>query len=73
MHRVSICCNPHLCRDIAARNIHLLAGNFAKVANVEFAVKGGNIQKPMSLPIKWTAPEAIESRVRILNHMHVFS
>ena len=73
MHRVSICCNPHHYRDIATRNVLLSADNVAKVANVEFAVKRGNIQKAMALPIKWTAPEAIKSRVRILNYMHVFS
>ena len=68
--RVSICCNPHHYRDIAAKNVLLSADNIAKVANVEFAVKRGNIQKPMALLLKWTAPEAIESCVRILNYMH---
>ena len=72
MYGVSICCNPHHYRDIAARNVLLSADNIAKVANVEFAVKRGNIQKPMTL-LKWTAPEAIKSCVRILNRMHVFS
>ena len=74
MHRVSICCNPHHYRNIATRNVRLTADNVAKVANVEFAVKRKNImQKTMSLPIKWTAPEVFESRVRILNYMHVFT
>ena len=70
MHRVSICYNSHHYRDIAARNVLLSADNIAKVANVEFAVKKGNIHKAMVFPIKWTAPEAIESCVRILIHMH---
>ena len=72
MHRVSICCNPHHYRDIAARNVRLSAQNIAKVANVEFAVKKGNIQKPMTLSIKWTAPEAIKSRVRTYPESHAY-
>ena len=68
-----ICCNSHHYRDIAARNVLLSEDNVAKVANVEFAVKRGNIQKPIILRIEWTAPEAIKSRVRILNYMCVFS
>ena len=62
-YRVSVC-NLHHYRDIAARNILLSADNVAKVANVEFAMKKGNVPKSKLLPIKWTAPEAIESRVR---------
>ena len=65
-----MCCNPHHYRDITTRNVLLSADNIAKVADVQFAVKKGNIQKAMVFPIKWTAPEAIESCVRILNHMH---
>ena len=78
MHRVSICCNPHHCRDIATKNVLLSADNVAKVANIEFAVKTrGNVPKspilsPM-LPIQWKAPEAIELRVRIPNFMHMFT
>ena len=71
MHRASICCNPHhYYRDVAARNVLLSADKIAKVANVEFAVKKGNIQKAMELLLKWTAPEAIISFVSIPNCMH---
>ena len=70
MHRVSICCNPHHYRDIATRNVLLSADNIAKVSNVEFTMKKGNIQKARALPIEWTAPEAIKSRVRTYPELH---
>ena len=63
---------PHHYRDIATRNVLLSADNIAKVANVEFAVKKGNIKKAMALPIKWTAPEAIKSRVRMYPDSHAY-
>jgi c-src tyrosine kinase len=48
-------------RDLAARNILVSAENVAKVSDFSLARERDYDHKGVKIPIKWTAPEAIES------------
>ena len=56
---------PSLPRDLVAKNIFISHENMAKVSNFWLTGDATHSHAGWKLPIKWTAPEAIEDGVSI--------
>ena len=50
----------YVCRDLAARNILIAGNNAAKVSDFGLARDQKFDSHDKKIPVKWTAPEAIE-------------
>ena len=57
---------PPLPRDLAARNILISEKNAAKISDFGLARDAAYNYSGLKLPIKWTAPEAINDGVSVL-------
>ena len=64
MLRVTL--HPYLPRDLAARNILISDKNAAKISDFGLARDAAYNYSGLKLPIKWTAPEAINDGVSVL-------
>lgn len=51
-------------RDLAARNILVSENNVAKVSDFGLAMVNCQSIDSAKLPVKWTAPEALNNKVR---------
>lgn len=58
-------------RDLAARNILVSEGSVAKISDFGLAVAKVSSTTPdnLKLPVKWTAPESLKTRVREMPRM----
>ena len=57
---------PPLPRDLAARNILISEKNAAKISDFGLARDAAYNYQGLKIPIKWTAPEAINEGVSVL-------
>lgn len=58
--------NNFVHRDLAARNVLVSEDNIAKVSDFGLTKEASSIQDTAKLPVKWTSPEALREKVRVL-------
>lgn len=61
--------NNFVHRDLAARNVLVSEDNIAKVSDFGLTKEASSIQDTAKLPVKWTSPEALREKVRLLRSM----
>lgn len=65
--------NNFVHRDLAARNVLVSEDNIAKVSDFGLTKEASSIQDTAKLPVKWTSPEALREKVRVLTFVLCFS